>query len=208
MIRCFECNRADLHPAMIRLEGTVRGENYTVELPGLECPACNYKTVEGGAMPEFGRLLADQYRSSHGLLTSDEIRVRRKRLNMSQQQFAQHLGVGLASVKRWEMGKIQDQRLDELIRRKTDLQTHATATGIGRIENIVSCTNTASHGYILMEGWAHQISGAWADLQTSPLSPDGVYVSIVHQTSDPNAASIPGSCPVPLYLLNASTSRG
>ena len=73
-------------------------------------------------MAEFGRLLADKYRQDHGLLTSVEIRSRRKRLGMTQEEFARHLGVGIASVKRWEMGKIQDQRSNECIIWKTEQQ--------------------------------------------------------------------------------------
>jgi hypothetical protein len=38
---------------------------------------------------------------------------------MSQQEFANFLGVGVASVKRWELGKIQDKLHDDLIRQKT-----------------------------------------------------------------------------------------
>jgi putative zinc finger/helix-turn-helix YgiT family protein len=120
MIRCVECGEANLEPATVQLSGTVRGESYTVEMQGLQCPGCGHKTIEGAAMPEFGRLLADKYRAAHRLLTSGEIRAIRKRLGMSQEAFAQHLDVGLASVKRWEMGKIQDARSNQRIIEKTE----------------------------------------------------------------------------------------
>jgi len=71
-------------------------------------------------MPEFSRLLSDKYRAAHGLLTSVDIRDRRNRLGMTQLEFAKYLGVGIASVKRWEMGKIQDARSNALIIEKTD----------------------------------------------------------------------------------------
>ena len=71
-------------------------------------------------MPEYGRLLADKYRSAHGLLTSEELKERRERLSMSQAKFAEYLGVGIASVKRWEMGKVQESAMDALIRLKTE----------------------------------------------------------------------------------------
>jgi putative zinc finger/helix-turn-helix YgiT family protein len=86
---------------------------------GLKCRHCGYETIEGAAMPEYGRLLADKYRTAHGLLTSDDIRARRERLRMNQKEFAEFLGVGIASVKRWEMGKIQDTRSNALIVEKT-----------------------------------------------------------------------------------------
>lgn len=120
MIRCIQCGQDNLKPVTVQLSGTVRGEKYTVELQGLQCPRCGYKTIEGAAMPEFGRLLADKYRAAHQLLTSGEIRAIRKRLGMSQEAFAQHLDVGLASVKRWEMGKIQDAHSNQRIIEKTE----------------------------------------------------------------------------------------
>lgn len=73
MIRCINCGRADLQSRVIELEGVVRGQNYVVQMRGLECPKCGYKTVEGPDTPEFARLLADKYRADHDLLTSEQI---------------------------------------------------------------------------------------------------------------------------------------
>ncbi|MBZ5591263.1 MAG: type II toxin-antitoxin system MqsA family antitoxin [Acidobacteriia bacterium] len=146
MIRCIQCGRADLETRTIQLAGKVRDRDYTVEMRGLQCPRCGYKTIEGSDMPEFGRLLADQYRAEHGLLTSEELRARRKRLGLSQREFALHVGVGLATIKRAEMGKIQDGRTDEAIRRKT-VQHHAAQ--IGGFYTIVTSTNTNCQGYYL-----------------------------------------------------------
>ena len=126
---CIRCDEADLQSRPVELSGVVRGETYTVRMQGLECPKCGYKTIEGPDMPEYGRLLADKYREAHGLLTSEAIRARRKRLLMTQEEFAKLLGVGIASVKRWEMGKIQDARSNQLIIERTDfpLGTHTSA---------------------------------------------------------------------------------
>jgi hypothetical protein len=71
-------------------------------------------------MAEFMQKVADAYRAQCGLLTSAEIRRSRERLLMSQVDFASYLGVGVASVKRWELGEIQTKTADELIRCKTD----------------------------------------------------------------------------------------
>ncbi|MGQ9633144.1 MAG: helix-turn-helix domain-containing protein [Bryobacteraceae bacterium] len=60
------------------------------------------------------------FNRKHGLLTSENLKQARKRLGISQAQFASYLKVGIASVERWEAGLIQDQALDELIRLKTD----------------------------------------------------------------------------------------
>jgi putative zinc finger/helix-turn-helix YgiT family protein len=102
------------------LPGEVKGETFVVSTPALVCPGCGYATVDGTDMPEYMRRVGDAYRAKHGLLTSDEIRQRRKRLGMSQAEFADYLRVGVASLKRWEMGKVQDESSDELIRLRTD----------------------------------------------------------------------------------------
>jgi transcriptional regulator with XRE-family HTH domain len=72
-------------------------------------------------MGEFALRLSDAYREAHNLLTSSQIKDRRVDLGMSQQQFAQYLGVGVASIKRWELGQIQDEAMNSLIILKTDL---------------------------------------------------------------------------------------
>jgi putative zinc finger/helix-turn-helix YgiT family protein len=114
-MNCIECGKADLIQKRIALPGTIRNEEFTVEIDGLECPICGYRTIEGPEMPEYGRLLADQYRAKHGLLTSQDIKARRNRLNQTQEEFARHVGVGVASIKRWELGKIQDEESNSKI---------------------------------------------------------------------------------------------
>ncbi len=119
-MNCIQCGRANLESKKATLPGKIKGERFEVSMSGLVCPRCGYTTVEGRDMAEYMRLVADAYRSKHGLLTSDEIRERRKALGMNQNQFAKHLGVGVASVKRWELGKVQDRSSDKLIRLQTN----------------------------------------------------------------------------------------
>ncbi len=121
-ILCISCTKADLRKAKVQLPGTIRGEDYTVEMEGLECPNCGYKTVDGKSMAEFGRLVADKYRSAHDLLTSDEIVALRHRFGENQPEFANRVGVGVASIKRWELGKIQDRQSNDLLIEKTKPQ--------------------------------------------------------------------------------------
>jgi putative zinc finger/helix-turn-helix YgiT family protein len=118
-ILCVNCAKADLEKASVRLSGEIRKHPYTVEMQGLKCPNCGYATVDSKSMAEFGRLVADEYRRAHGLLTSDEIVALRHRFGDNQEQFAKRVGVGIASIKRWELGKIQDRLYDDLIREKT-----------------------------------------------------------------------------------------
>ena len=73
-------------------------------------------------MGEYALRISDAYRAKHGLLTSDEIKKRRTALGMTQEEFAAFLGVGPASVKRWELGKVQHNAMNRLMVLKTDPQ--------------------------------------------------------------------------------------
>jgi putative zinc finger/helix-turn-helix YgiT family protein len=117
---CFECGNGTLIPAIVHLTSDRHGESFTVEVAGLKCNQCGFETVDSEQSAEFTRLVSDEYRVKHGLLTSAEIRARRLQLRMTQQQFSDHLGAGVASVKRWESGQIQENAMDQLIRLKTD----------------------------------------------------------------------------------------
>lgn len=117
---CFECENGELTPAMVHLASTRHGESFTVEVAGLKCDKCGFETVDSEQSAEFTRFISDAYREKHGLLTGAEIRARRLQLRMTQQRFSEHLGVGIASVKRWESGQIQENAMDQLIRLKTD----------------------------------------------------------------------------------------
>ena len=57
-IQCINCGEANVElKAAVQLQGTVRGETYTVEMPALVCPKCGYTTMPGPSMPELGDCL-------------------------------------------------------------------------------------------------------------------------------------------------------
>jgi putative zinc finger/helix-turn-helix YgiT family protein len=122
MPMCPECEKRKLQPAMTTLRGTTHGESFELVSDALVCPNCGFKTIPTENMGEFALRVADAYRLKHGLLTSSQIKDRRLDLGMSQQQFASYLGVGSSSVKRWELGSIQDKAMNDLILLKTDVQ--------------------------------------------------------------------------------------
>jgi hypothetical protein len=63
---------------------------------------------------------------------------------MSQGAFSEYLGTGVASVKRWETGKIQDRAMDELIRLKTDAK--AARENFRALERLVIASETPARG--------------------------------------------------------------
>jgi putative zinc finger/helix-turn-helix YgiT family protein len=105
------------------IHGDVRGEALTVECEAMVCNRCGFQVLNDEQSNVYNITIADAYREKHGLLTSAELKLIRKRLMLSQQEFADFLKVGVASVKRWELGLIQDPSMDHLIRIKTDLST-------------------------------------------------------------------------------------
>jgi putative zinc finger/helix-turn-helix YgiT family protein len=119
-MKCFECEKGNLIHRRAQVEGEVRSEQFVVESAALVCDRCGYQAMEGADLPEHLRRLADAYRRAHRLLTSEEIRSRRGLLRMTQKVFAAYLGVGEASIKRWELGAVQDESMDRYIRLKTD----------------------------------------------------------------------------------------
>ena len=119
-MKCFNCERGGLIAQNVDLTGRRHDEEFVVTVPGLHCDECGFSTIDNDHSEPFTRAVSDAYRTSHGLLTGCEIKNLRALLNMTQGQFAEHLGVGIASIKRWELGLIQDKAMDELIRLKTD----------------------------------------------------------------------------------------
>jgi HTH-type transcriptional regulator/antitoxin MqsA len=119
-IPCIECGRGNMVLDKVDLVGYRNGEEFVVRVPGFRCTTCDFTTIDNSQSGEFTKAVSDAYRSAHGLLTGTELKDLRSKLGMSQVQFAEYLGVGTASLKRWESGQIQDRAMDELIRLKTD----------------------------------------------------------------------------------------
>lgn len=120
-MNCFRCEKGKLKSRHTTVVATVRGETFPVDVDALVCDRCGeiaFNESQGGAYTIAG---SDAYRHAHGLLTATEIKAARGRLGMSQKDFADRLKVGIASVKRWELGAIQDESSDRLIRLCTDV---------------------------------------------------------------------------------------
>jgi putative zinc finger/helix-turn-helix YgiT family protein len=103
------------------LSGEVRGEKLTVRGEAMVCNRCGSHVLTDQQSAAYTVAISDKYRAKHGLHTSTELMDIRARLRLSQLAFARFLKVGVASVKRWEGGLIQDEAHDQLIRLRTDL---------------------------------------------------------------------------------------
>jgi putative zinc finger/helix-turn-helix YgiT family protein len=97
-------------------ETTFRGKNIKYEIEIYICNKCKMEigTVDQAAKAQLA--IAEAYRKETGLLTSAEIKHFREQSSWSQKKLAQMTGLGIASIKRWELGIIQTKSMDKLLR--------------------------------------------------------------------------------------------
>ncbi len=116
---CLQCESEEfVVKPDVELEQEFRGETLKVHSPAMACSKCSWVTVGLEQLDELRKRTADAYREKHGLLTSAKIKTMRAALKKSQQEFADFLRVGVASVKRWETWQVQDASSDELMKAK------------------------------------------------------------------------------------------
>lgn len=93
------------------------GRKYHVDLPDLvvpKCANCGEIFIDEAA----DQKISDAFRLQAGLLTPKQIRAGRQDfLGLTQQQFADMLGVAVSTLSRWENGvQIQQKSLDRFMR--------------------------------------------------------------------------------------------
>jgi putative zinc finger/helix-turn-helix YgiT family protein len=118
---CPQCDKATLLKSdRVQHSGKYRGVDLSVTTPGLRCPNCGYTTMQGRDMGRFQNALREAYRQHQGLLARDEFKSIRQRMGVSQEAFSKLMGVGVASVKRWEAGGLPAKSSDAIIRQRSD----------------------------------------------------------------------------------------
>ncbi|MDN3509463.1 MAG: DUF4065 domain-containing protein [Candidatus Neptunochlamydia sp.] len=122
-MKCLKCNKTEFIEQKVRFTPEIKGETLEVIVPCMVCKNCQTPLMNTKQMNMLRHASADKYRENHNLLTSSQIMNYREELGMSQSAFARYLGVGEASIKRWETYFIQDTSQDELIRLKCDEAT-------------------------------------------------------------------------------------
>lgn len=100
------------------VEQLFRNESFIVNAECAECRECGFRILLHGQTDALRQKVADAYRMKHGLLTAMQICILRASYGLSQMNFAALLGVGIASVKRWEHCGVQDHSSDQLMRIK------------------------------------------------------------------------------------------
>ena len=116
--RCPECGKKTVQPVTLRHSSQIRhdGRLHTVELLRLrvpQCGACGELVFDNDADQQIAQALREQL----GLLSGDQIRKNREDLGLSQRILAEHLGVAVETISRWENGALtQTRAMDRYLR--------------------------------------------------------------------------------------------
>ena len=114
----LNCPRGHGRMKLRKITKTVnfRGMEIPCKVETYICPECG---IEAGTVNSAGAVqqqLAEAFRKRVGLLTGEEIKSLRKERGLTQQDLADRLKIGVASIKRWETGLIQSKSLDQSLR--------------------------------------------------------------------------------------------
>jgi putative zinc finger/helix-turn-helix YgiT family protein len=154
---CIKCeNEVFAEKPNAIIEQEFRGEKLKVRMTASACTKCGWTTLTLRQTDELRRLAADAYRRKHGLLTSEQIKAIRNLKGMSQRDFAAFLGVGEASVKRWETWLAQENSSDQLVRAKCVVEIAQLELADSLMESLVTqkWTQMASVHAALLNAYA------------------------------------------------------
>ena len=116
--RCPECGKKEVRPATVQHTSQIKhdGRLYTVAVPRLrvpQCGACGGLVFDNDADGQIAQALRHQL----GFLSGKEIRNNREELGLSQREMAEHLGVAVETISRWENGALTPTRaMDRYLR--------------------------------------------------------------------------------------------
>lgn len=95
---------------------TFRNVELNVKEDAFECPVCGFSAGTVASSGKLQQEIAEAYRKKTGLLTANDIKALRNEKALTQAQLAEFIGVGIASIKRWETGAIQSKSMDQALR--------------------------------------------------------------------------------------------
>lgn len=115
---CDECFE-EVDAAVLAVDETVsmRGVNVPVRNEYPVCPQCGARIAANAFMDKNLAALYDQYRKLQDIPSPDAIRTLREDYGMSQRQFSALLGIGLASLQRYEKGSLPTDTHADLLKK-------------------------------------------------------------------------------------------
>src|SRR5438132_92851 len=116
--KCGHCRERAvvLQPVDYSVEIDHDGRTYTVKISGLVVPKCGQCGTF--VLDDFAnQQISAAFRREACLLSPEEIRSQRTALGLTQQALADHLGIAVSTLSRWETGaQIQQRVLDRILR--------------------------------------------------------------------------------------------
>jgi putative zinc finger/helix-turn-helix YgiT family protein len=114
---CPNCEKETEQHHIDKVENmNIRGEVIPVQLEYVHCDECGEDFEI--PRPDFDPLDAAyrEYRRRKGMIQPEEIRKFRKDLGLTQKEFSEILGIGIATLNRYENGALQSEVHDQVIR--------------------------------------------------------------------------------------------
>ena len=102
---CVACgSEAGFAHKLVHSAKVVHGETFGVSHHGYECNDCGFTFLGPDEMHEAVSAAVAAYQKQHELLTAQEVRDLRKKMKWSQNDLARYSGLGIATIKRLELG--------------------------------------------------------------------------------------------------------
>lgn len=116
---CPDCGKkADWQAVSRVLPQEFRGHALKVETACQECSHCGFRLLTDAQVDSLRKSTLKAYQEEVELLTGEEITEARKRMGWSQAELAARTDLGIASIKRWELGlMVQTEANDAALRR-------------------------------------------------------------------------------------------
>ncbi len=116
-MQCARCEKEIVHEPLKGQEVIViRKEPITVDVEYYKCPECGEEFLVPGSAKDPFRMAYEKYRDDHKMLQPEQIKNWRRKYRLTQDQVAKLLGIGVATLSRYESGKLQDEAHDTMLR--------------------------------------------------------------------------------------------
>jgi putative zinc finger/helix-turn-helix YgiT family protein len=93
----------------------IRGEVITIKNDYFLCKECGQEFVNTKINIDPLEEAYKKYRELKGMVTPEEIRDYRKEFNLTQEEFSKLLGIGIATINRYENGALQSEAHDRIL---------------------------------------------------------------------------------------------
>lgn len=114
-LSCPICNSDKLELVKRKQQLSVRNEPIIVDMEYYKCLECGEEFLVPDLENDPLEMAYSLYRTKHGMLQPEEIRDFRHKYRLTQSELANLLGLGGATISRYETGRLQDETHDTLL---------------------------------------------------------------------------------------------